>query len=112
MFFSFGIYNYDLFWKTKYGDYRYEFPPQFILVLFGISFSVWLTNPVGESKYDDDYWESILWYIEHGDIIKVEKEMGCWKHSDGSQEYRLDERFLKKPFNNSLKQYRIDKKYN
>ena len=108
-FFSFHCFNWDVTWKTKYDDYRYEFPPQFTLVFFGLSFSVWLTNPVGESKFDDDYWESILWYSEKRDIYETDKEMGYWHLSNDRKEWRLDERFLKEPYSSSLKQYRLEK---
>ena len=65
MWLSFHIFNHDMIWKTKFEDYRFEFPPQFTIVFFGISLSFWLQAPVDK---DDpfgyySYWESILWYL-------------------------------------------------
>jgi len=58
---EFHVFNWELGWKTKYDDYRYEFPPQFTIVMFGISLSFTLHSPV-EKECDDHYWESILNY--------------------------------------------------
>ena len=38
---TFDIFNRDIWWKTKWGDYRFEYPGQFTIVFFGLSFSVW-----------------------------------------------------------------------
>lgn len=55
---AFYCYNYDVVWKSKWDDVRYEYPPQFTLVFFGISFSWWLSAPEGEANYD--YWEKVI----------------------------------------------------
>jgi hypothetical protein len=97
---SFYIFNHDMYWKTKYDEYRFEYPPQFTIVLFGWSFNWWLINPTGDVKYDADYWESILNYLEYKDDPnwkeKVNKSMGQWKCSDGSIRDAFNEKnFLK-----------------
>lgn len=61
---SFYIFNRDIMWKTKYEDYRFEYPGQFTIVFFGLSLSFWLKAPKIENTSDDySYWESILWYL-------------------------------------------------
>jgi hypothetical protein len=70
MWLSFYVFNHDMIWKTKFEDYRFEFPPQFTIVFFGISLSFWLQAPVDK---DDtlgyySYWESILWYLNEYDL--------------------------------------------
>lgn len=66
---SFNVFNFDVMWKTKYDSYRYEFPGQFTIVLFGFAFTWWNACPIvpeGDWRPDNDdgYWESILWYNE------------------------------------------------
>ena len=97
---SFFIFNLDLCWKTKYGDYRYEFPPQFTIVFFGLALSFYLHCPVKGVGKDNDYWEAILWYIDKKDLKVVDKMLGCWSYIDGSQvvKRRLDKRFLKSEY--------------
>ena len=61
---SFHIFNHDIGWKTKWGDTRYEWPPQFTIVFFGLAFSIWLKAPEceGEHVHDDGYWEGVIDY--------------------------------------------------
>lgn len=100
-FFAFHIFNYDLGWKTKWGDYRYEWPPQFTIVLFGLSFSWWLTAPTDR---DYDYWESVLNYIEYKDLYKTNKVMGQYtKNMEPTLYYRFLPEFLKEPYCTQLK---------
>lgn len=78
---SFHIFNYDVMWKTKYDDFRYEFPPQFTIVFFGLSFSWWLTSPKSDKDdygCDDFYWETILDYLYayNKDFVKTIKSKG------------------------------------
>ena len=112
---SFYLHNEDLYWKTKYDDYRYEFPPQFTIVLFGISLSVWLVNPFEKDGDDLDYWESILWYLHYKDLSKVDKEMGNWYQWNNEKNEedtwpRLDTRYLNEPFKSGVEHWRLTKK--
>jgi len=103
IFFAFGIYNLPLGWKTKWGDYRYEWPPQFTIVFFGLSMSWWLTAPTDKGVADeDDYWESILNYINYKDLSVVNKTMGKWQHQDNTTSYRLKSEFLKEPYRSQI----------
>ena len=71
MWLSFYIFNHDMVWKTKFEDYRFEFPPQFTIVFFGISLSFWLNAPEGVYNpiwSNCSYWESILWYLNECDL--------------------------------------------
>lgn len=111
---SFYLYNEDLCWKTKYSDYRYEFPPQFTIVLFGISLSVWLVNPFENDGDDMDYWESILWYIHYKDLSKVDENMGNWHkwNNEKNEEDiwpRLDINYLNEPFKSGVERWRLTK---
>lgn len=61
---SYYVFNRDVMWKTKFENYRFEFPPQFTIVFFGLALSFWLKPPFMDNICDeDDYWESILWYL-------------------------------------------------
>jgi len=61
---SFYIFNHDIGWKTKWGDTRYEWPPQFTIVFFGLAFSIWLSAPKCECEHchQDGYWEGVIDY--------------------------------------------------
>lgn len=109
--FSFHIFNWEVFWKTKYDDYRYEFPGQFTIVLFGISFSWYTQAPIySNSRLDeDDYWESILNYIEEkGNLVEVNRIMGMW--SGENPRYRFNPAFLKEPYKSILRHIQNDTK--
>ena len=106
---TFEIFNWDITWKTKYGDYRFEFPGQFTIVFFGLSFSIWNVNPTGNDHKDEDYWEAILWYINSKKETPIEKlkesnsKLGRWViYTDDGKELvrRLDKDFLKEPYKN------------
>lgn len=103
---SFHVTNLDVMWKTKWGDYRYEFPPTLSIVLFGFSFNWWLTAPVEGPSKNDDYWESILWYLDTKDLKKVKEKMGYWEmigaDKEKIREERLDPNFLEKEWRDSL----------
>lgn len=80
---SFHVFNYDVTYKWKYDDIRYEFPPQFTVVFFGLAFQITLQAPL-EDEYDmdDHYWESLLNYLYQpkckGDIKKTLIYCGEW----------------------------------
>lgn len=65
IFFAFHIFNHDFYWKTKWTsyDFRYEYPPQFTIVAFGLSLSFWLKFPGNDAFNEDQYWEGILHYL-------------------------------------------------
>ena len=92
---SFYIFNRDINWKNKYNEYRFEYPGQFTIMFFGLSLSFWLQNPTGDIKYDSDYWESILWYLELKDLDAVEKEMGHYEENGKIYSCFNKELFLK-----------------
>jgi hypothetical protein len=88
MFFAFHIFNWDIMWKTKWDDVRYEYPPQFTIVLFGISFSWWLVAPSASTDWNgypnnDSYWETILEYLygENGMKGNLKRciDAYCWR---------------------------------
>jgi hypothetical protein len=83
---SFYIFNHDVGWKTKWGDTRYEWPPQFTIVFFGLAFSIWVKAPEckEEHSHDDGYWEGIIDYgfyknKEDFDPVRFIKGQG-WMH--------------------------------
>ena len=61
---SFHIFNHDVGWKTKWDETRYEWPPQFTIVFFGLAFSIWLSAPETAVKNlsQDGYWEGVIDY--------------------------------------------------
>lgn len=89
---SFHIFNRDVTWKTKWTEYdiRYEYPPQFTIVFFGISLSFWL-NPKIKDKTEspDHYWEALLSYL-YGkypeDLIQTIVSQGKWVRYEKDKE--------------------------
>lgn len=75
--FTFYVFNSDLFWKTKWGKYRFEFAPQFTIVFFKWHLS-WFLAPPKDCRVDS-YWESILWYIDKHDIEETFKYTSHWQ---------------------------------
>lgn len=59
----------DLFWKTKYDSYRFEFSPVWSFVFFGYQIAVIFIAP--EAYH---YWESFLFYHKDTDKSKSAKE--------------------------------------
>ena len=93
-FWSFHIFNLDVIYKWKYDTIRYEYPPQFTIVLFGIALTIFAI-PQLEDDLDmpDHYWESLLSYLYQDecdrDIKKTLKFCGRWTS------YRKDEENVK-----------------
>lgn len=89
---SFHIFNRDVTWKTKWTAYdiRFEFPPQFTIVFFGVSLSFWL-NPKIKDKTEspDHYWEALLSYL-YGkypeDLIQTIVSRGRWVRYEKDKE--------------------------
>ena len=84
-FFSFHIFNRDVMTKYKYDDIVYEFPPQFTIVLFGLSFSWWLTAPKSDDCFDDAYWETMINYINRDKdqtIVDIVEASGTYSTDD------------------------------
>lgn len=80
----FKIFNWDVCSKYKYGDICYEFPPQFTIVFFGLSFTITAHAPkINDNlSLDDHYWEAVLnaAYAPEG-VERLEyafKKMGHW----------------------------------
>lgn len=90
---SFHIYNHDVIWKTKYDEIRYEFPPQFTVVFFGLSLSFWLKCPVNnEFAWDGHYWEAILNHIyknKTGTLKETIELTGIWSKLGKSKEENI-----------------------
>ena len=103
---TFYIFNHDLFWKTKWGDYRYEFPPQFTIVFMYWHITFFLSPPKGCTNRQDDYWESILWYIEKRNLEKTFLEMGKWKNlQTGKYTYRLTPEMVENEYKELIQHY-------
>lgn len=101
---TFHIFNRDITFKTKWTsyDFRYEFPPQFTIVFFGLSLSFWL-YPECKSETDSPYhyWESLLTYIygEHaGDLLQTVIDCGKWVRSKNNKDtefFALSKNYIK-----------------
>lgn len=106
--FTFYIFNNDLWWKTKWNDYRFEFAPQFTIVFLYWHISFFLAPPEGCRV--DDYWESVLWYIEKRNLEKTFNEMRAWKNlQTGEINYRLTPEMVE-PEYQELIQYFIEQR--
>ena len=103
MLFSFHIFNIDVMWKTKWTEYdiRYEYPPQFTIVFFGLSLSFWL-NPVIKDNNTEDYnhyWESLLKYVYgkyKGDLLQTVISCGKWENiSKNTSYFQVSKNYVK-----------------
>lgn len=92
---SFYIFNWDVCYKWKYDTIRYEFPPQFTIVFFGLALTI-MAIPDAEDEFDypDHYWESLLSYLYQdeckGSVAKTLDFCGQWTVHDkklGSYKY-------------------------
>ena len=96
---SFYFFDNDICWKTKWNQYRYEYPAHITLVFFGLAISVTALPPKvnNEVTLDDDYWETILTYNPNISIKKLNKIMGGWKSlsEEGRFHWRIDPNFFK-----------------
>ncbi len=75
------VFNWDVMWKTKFDDVRYEYPPQFTIVFLGLALTLTLHEPTGGYyTCDDQYWEGILdWlYTYDKDMYKTVYYGGIW----------------------------------
>lgn len=92
---TFCIFDFDITWKTKYDEIRYEFPPQFTIVAFGFSFTILAASPKSNEKdnyswlNNDSYWEGMLNYLYDcdKDIYKTVKAASYYSmHDDDTKE--------------------------
>lgn len=78
----FRIINRDVGWKTKWDEARYEWPPQFSIIAFGLSLTITLHGPqCDEFACDDHYWEAILNYVymnKSGSLKEAIELSGVW----------------------------------
>ena len=69
---KFGIDMIGLGWKTKFDEYRFEFPPMLSIVAFGKQLVIYF-GP--KSDINDDYWTAWLYYKYETDkkLSKIER---------------------------------------
>lgn len=84
---SFHIFNWDVCYKWKYDTIRYEFPPQFTIVFFGLALTILaIPEPEDDDDCPDHYWESLLSYLYQeeceGSIAKTLEFCGQWTRHD------------------------------
>lgn len=84
---SFHIFNWDVFYKWKYDEIRYEFPPQFTIVFFGLALTIMaVPEPEDDDDCPDHYWESLLSYLYQDECEQsIEKTLnffGQWTKYD------------------------------
>ena len=99
-FFRFKIYNFDVMWKYKFDDIRFEFPPQFTIVAFGLSLTFWLQAPkVDKYCIPDHYWEPLLSYVyeKKHNMIDLIKVGGIWNNSTDHY-FALRKKYIKKEY--------------
>ena len=85
----FHIVNIDVMWKYKWDDIRYEFPPQFTIIAFGLSLSFTLHCPIyNEYASDYNYWEGMLNYLNSKthDLKEAIDLCGVWRRLGNPEE--------------------------
>lgn len=113
---SFHFFDHDITYKSKWNQWRYEYPAHITLVLFGFAISVTAVIPYDEfSTVDMDYWESLLTYIDKPNLDDLNDEMGWWS-GETLKHWRLRPEFLKEPYKtqlitiqNEINEKRVDK---
>lgn len=90
----------DIIWKTKWDEYRYEFPAILSITLFGFEFGI-------TSFDNDDYWESLLTWYNCKNVEELDGIMGKWHllNSD-TYENRVKPEFFKEPYRTNLIKFR------
>ena len=85
----------DLGWKDKWNSPRFEWSPAFYIFFFHWQFCIWWVAPKVEGKFEDHYWEQVLWWIYYSDkdIVKAESTWG-WVKS-GTKESTWSNKYLK-----------------
>ena len=73
----------SLGWKTKYDDYRFEWPPIISFVFFGYQIAVIVSAP-----HADRYWEAWLYYENDTDKTKSKQERIAQCRKEASQTWR------------------------
>lgn len=58
---TFNVFDLDVMWKTKYDEIRFEYPPQFTIIIFGIALTVFAVAPFKDDG--ESYWEGLLNYV-------------------------------------------------
>lgn len=107
---SFNFMDRDVYWKTKYDEYRYEYPAHITLVFFGLAISITAYAPqLNGGTSDDDYWESILTYSDCKNLEKTDEELGRWRTEDDKYTIRFNPEFLKEPYKQQLKDIQKEK---
>lgn len=106
---SFHIFNWDVCYKWKYDEIRYEFPPQFTIVFFGLALTIMaVPEPEDDDDCPDHYWESLLSYLYQeeceGSVEKTLHFCGQWTRHDkenGDYKYfQLRKSHLKPEYHN------------
>ena len=104
--FTFRFDDGDIGWKTKWDDYRYEWPAHITLVVFGLAISITAVPPqVNGCTSNDDYWESVLNYSDNRNLKETNDIMGRWKSyktDEPTYTVRFNPEFLKEPYKSQL----------
>lgn len=109
--FSFHFWTHDVWYKTKWTatDFRFEFPPQTTLVIFGYAFSWWLKAP-GDDTF---YWEGVLHYLYGKTGVDPLKRaiygVGIWSNAEGNY-YAFSKDFLQSKYHDEYDQITAIKK--
>ena len=75
----FGFNYTTLGWKTKWGDYRFEWSPSISIIIFGKQLFITIIPKMGKTPEDtrimvDSYWEAYLTYKYRTDKTKSKHE--------------------------------------
>lgn len=103
---AFHIFDLGIMWKTKWehNDIRFEYPPSFTIVFFGLSFSIWLSAPDPKDILNGEgYWLGILG-MNYSDISDDKMynaiiTAGKWRN-ENKLEYALIETYIKPKYRN------------
>jgi hypothetical protein len=90
------VVSYGLGCKDKFGTPRFEWSPAFHIFFFCWQFRIVWTSPC-KDKYEDNYWEQVLWFINYSDCdLQKAKETWPWLDSNTKESSWKDDILIKK----------------
>lgn len=91
---SFYKFDFDVMYKWKYDTIRFEYPPQFTIVFFGLALNIVLVPELeDENDNQDHYWESLLSFLYQPEcnknVIDTLKFCGQWRTHKENKEIKF-----------------------